>query len=130
MAKILIMEDDEFQAEALQMFMEDMGHSAEICHTARDALSILQLNSFDLLLTDLLVIGPDEKGGGITLIKEVRGSGYERLRTLPIIAITGSGKMISPKLLGENAEFVGANKVILKPVNFGELRSAIDMVLS
>lgn len=130
MAKILIMEDDEFQAEALQVLMEDLGHEAEICHSAREALSLLTFRSFDLLLTDLLVLGEDEKGGGVTLIKEIRESNFERLRSLPVIAITGSGKLISPKLLSQQAEFVGANSVIMKPVNLDKLRTTVAEILA
>lgn len=123
------MEDDEFQAEVLEGFMGDFGHEASVTYSASEALEILQFNAFDLLLTDLLVLGPDEKGGGITLIKEVRGSAFARLRSLPIIAITGSGKMISPELLGENAQFVGANQVLMKPVSFEMLRASVEKAL-
>ena len=130
MAKILIMEDDEFQAEVLQVLMEDLGHQAESCHSAQDALSLLTYNSFDLLLTDLIVLGADEKGGGVTLIKEVRESKFARLRSLPIIAITGSGKIISPELLSQQAEFVGANEVIMKPVDIHKLRATVNQLLA
>jgi len=130
MAKILIMEDDEFQAEVLQVLMEDLGHQAESCHSAREALSLLTFNSFDLLLTDLIVLGVDEKGGGVTLIKEIRESKFARLRSLPIIAITGSGRIISPELLSQQAEFVGANRVILKPVDLQKLRTTVGELLA
>lgn len=130
MARILIMEDDEFQADALQAFMEDLGHEAEVSHSAREAYQILCARSFDILLTDLLVANPDEKGGGITLIKDIRGSGIPRLQILPIIAITGSSKLISPQLLGENAEFAGANRILMKPVNISDLNSTIQDVLN
>lgn len=129
MAKILIMEDDEFQAEALQFLLEDLGHQAEICYSAKAALSKLQVRKYDLLITDLLVVAQDEKGGGITLIKEVRGSQFPFLRSMPIIAITGSGKLISPELLGESADIVGANHVMMKPIEMLDLRRSIDKVL-
>ncbi len=130
MPKILIMEDDEFQAEALQFILEDLGHQVEICHSAKDALVKLQVSKFDILITDLLVMGQDDNSGGITLIKEIRSSKFPFVRSMPIIAITGSGKLISPEILGESAEIVGANHVLLKPVNMLDLRRAIDTVIA
>jgi DNA-binding NtrC family response regulator len=77
MAHILLVEDDEDQAQLFTQVLEMAGNAVTTAGTADDALATLPSAPFALLLADWDL--PDTKGD--TLIAAVRGS-YPTLRTV------------------------------------------------
>ena len=81
--KVLICEDDADVAYILANLLEHEGLSADIAATAASARTLLEKNSYHLLLLDLIL--PD--GNGLELVRALRKS--EDTRKLPIIVISG-----------------------------------------
>ena len=57
LANILVCEDDEVQREIIRDILTESGYAVEAAASAEDALSALDAESFDLLLTDLRMPG-------------------------------------------------------------------------
>ena len=87
--------------------------------SASQALQLLRMNEFDLLVSDYQMPGMD----GITLVKELRAEGNE----IPFILLTGQGReevfvealakgadICLPKIAEPDAQFIELKKAILK----------------
>lgn len=136
MAKILIMEDDESQSFLLSDALETRGHRVVLSASASEALTQLESQKFDLLITDLFVRDGEAPipDGGILLIGRVRAPGklakYEWMTTMPILAI--SGKSQSPGLndILVTAQTIGADRSLMKPVGLPTLFAVVDELLA
>ncbi len=112
-ARILIVEDDQAHAEALRIALETEGYAVESAETVDGALDRLRARSFDLVLTDLRLGGPD----GIDLLREAR-----RVEPgLSVFLITGHGSVET----AVRAMREGAADYLTKPVNIVELRTRV-----
>jgi len=136
MAKLLLMEDDEVQADMLSVGLIDAGHSVKVSYNGNEAWLHLCAQPFDLLITDMLVpvTRSAEGGGGFLLVNRIRRTRWEELhpdnREIPIITISGAGqKMLGQDLL-ESAISSGADSALRKPIRFEDLLSEIDRLLS
>ena len=112
MAKILIAEDDRVSQKLAAGLVENEGHAAFISPNGRHAYEALKANSFDLLLTDIMMPEMD----GRQLILALRGDAA--LRRMPVIimsAVVG---------VGEIAELLktGATFFLAKPLSAEDLR--------
>lgn len=112
MAKILIAEDDRVSQKLAAGLVENEGHAAFISPNGRHAYEALKANSFDLLLTDIMMPEMD----GRQLILALRGDAA--LRRMPVIimsAVVG---------VGEIAELLktGATFFLAKPLSAVDLR--------
>lgn len=87
------------------------------------AWSALEADTADLLLLDL-VIG--DVGGGLGLLRRVRGSDNAALRQLPIIVLSGYTEQEAVL----SARDAGANEFLAKPVSPAGLYSRIAAVLT
>ncbi|HBE95469.1 MAG TPA: response regulator [Desulfovibrio sp.] len=112
MAKILIAEDDRISQKFAAGLVENEGHTAFVSPNGRHAYEALKVNSFDLLLTDIMMPEMD----GRQLILALRGDAA--LRRMPVIimsAVVG---------VGEIAELLktGATFFLAKPLSAEDLR--------
>jgi DNA-binding response OmpR family regulator len=87
----------------------------------RQALSVLEEHTVDLLITDIIM--PEKEG--IELITTVRVDQPK----LPIIAISGGGQ-VDPDQYLELARMLGANRVLGKPFDIDELLEACRQLTS
>jgi DNA-binding NtrC family response regulator len=55
--KILIVDDEPALAELVRAWAKEAGHTAVIANSADDALTLLAVRGFDVLLTDILMPG-------------------------------------------------------------------------
>lgn len=120
MARILIVEDDESNAELAALICSEAGHEFEIAVDGTAALMrLLGHEPFDLVLLDVLMPHID----GITVAMTLRRS--PEFEHLPLIGVTAvSGGRDTSKLLA-----AGMNVVITKPYKRETLLKAIDTVL-
>ncbi|MEM9584194.1 MAG: response regulator [Pseudomonadota bacterium] len=132
MAHILLMEDDEPLAEVIAELIARHAHTVETCTCATEARDLLSKQQFDLLITDILVYQANRPvpDGGISLITWLRGpTSHLRdnwMRELPIIAISGAGHRAGmPDVLSVSKD-LGADIIIQKPAQPGELLQAIS----
>jgi serine/threonine protein kinase len=118
MAKILLIEDDEGYANILLALLEDdLQHQVQHVDCGLDALTILRMSEFDLIVTDWGL--PDMEGP--ELCKQYRKAGG---RT-PILMLTGRGE-ISNKEEGFES---GVDDYVTKPCDLKEFALRVKALL-
>jgi PAS domain S-box-containing protein len=114
---ILLVEDHEDTADVMSRLLRDKGYSVQTCATVAEALKMIRLREFNLVLSDIGL--PD--GTGIDLIREIR-----QHSTTPAIALTGFGKDQDIARYKE----AGFDAHLTKPVNFQKLEMVINQFFS
>lgn len=109
MAKILLVEDDKDLNKTVEIFLKSEGFDVECCFNGIEALSLLQNNLFDLVITDIMMPNLD----GFGLAEKIR----ENSKQLPIIFMTAKDDKLS-KQLGFKLEI---DDYITKPFDMDEL---------
>ncbi len=96
---LLYVDDEPALLEVTRLFLEKTGgFSVFICNNAYDALKILRLESFDVIISDYEMPGCD----GISFLKHLRKTGNET----PFIIFTGKGREeVVIEALNEGADF-------------------------
>lgn len=107
--KLLIAEDEEITLKHLKYALEKEGYTVVGVSNGIDALSTLENETFDILLTDIKMPGMD----GITLLAKVK----ENHPHIEVIVITGFGSIES----AVHAMQRGASDYVTKPFNLDEL---------
>lgn len=129
MAKLLVLEDDIAFGFRLKRELIDAEHEVELYSAASDAIEELCQTQYDLLITDI-IIRQDNRSvpdGGIKLVAWVRRNA--NMRTIPIIAMTGTHKFPGMKSILSTIEQVGANASLEKPFHMDDLLAMIDRLL-
>jgi len=116
-ARILIVEDDRPQADAMSEALERLGHHCVVVTEPRRGLALLQDNGFDLILTDLVMHEVD----GMQVLREAKHNDP----TTEVIVVTGHGSIETA--VASMRE--GAADYITKPLNLGELRDRVAKAL-
>ncbi len=109
---ILLAEDNEFHAAALEAALRRMGHSVHRTGSRAEALDRLYYHAYDLVITDLRMPGVTSLEGWVADIR-----GYHRGR---LIICSG---VVEP--LGEIARQFGA-LLLPKPYTLAQLQSALE----
>lgn len=114
--KIFLLEDEIMLNESIEEYLEAIGHQVESCIDGKEAIDILQEQSFDLLILDINVPGID----GLTLL--------ERLHTLKIHtpAIYISALVDIEDI--SRAYDLGCYDYLKKPFHLKELSLRIDKI--
>ena len=114
---ILVIDDDTRLRGLLQKYLSNNDFEVSEAANAEEALSLIQLFSFDLLVMDLMMPGKD----GYTLTKQLRETDYDT----PILMLTAMGD-IDNRITGlEN----GADDYLTKPFEPKELLLRIHNIL-
>ena len=119
MAKILVVEDDVVTQKLVVAILEQQGHYAFVSPNGRHALETLQVNKFDLMVTDVMMPELD----GRALIEAVRN--IPRLTGMPIIIISAVIKSSEVMDLLEQ----GATYFIAKPLEKEDLLEYVNLSL-
>ncbi len=114
---ILIVEDEEKVATFIKKGLQTQNFIADIAGTGRDALNLLNENTYDLVILDIGL--PDMSG--IEICKIIR----ETNSKIPILMLTALGS-VSDKLSGFE---VGTDDYLIKPFDFMELLVRIKALL-
>jgi len=113
MANILVVEDDRHISELVKRNLALVGHTCTCCYDGLSGLEILQNQTFDLILLDVMLPGVS----GFDFITQVSGT--------PIIFVTAKGEL-EDRLQGLS---LGAEDYIVKPFEMLELIARINVVL-
>ena len=116
MKRIFLVEDDKEIAKNLSLLLRSEGFSVAHASTQKEAVAMLDGNSFDLALVDILL--PD--GNGFAVCTEIKQS-----HDIPVIFLTASGDEASV-VTGLN---IGADDYITKPFRPRELVARIKAAL-
>lgn len=115
---ILIIDDDPAFCLMLATFLEKQGFGAGKVYSAKESLTELKKNSYDLVLTDLRL--PDLSG--IDVLKEIKNQYPET----PVILMTGYGEIKT----AVQAIKLGAYEYVSKPVNPDEILMMVNSALA
>ncbi|HEY9712482.1 MAG TPA: response regulator transcription factor [Chroococcales cyanobacterium] len=117
MAKILVVEDEKALAETVVHVLRDEHHVVELALSGDDALDMLRVNHYDLILLDLNLPDTD----GLAICKSIR------LRKKPVSIIMVTGRTtIDEKEIGLD---MGADDYLTKPFHMKELLARVRAIL-
>ena len=122
MARILIVDDEHYCLEMLELLLSAHGHTVAMADSGDAALLYMRQNwhMIDMVLLDIMMPGKT----GIDVLKEMRC--IPELRGLKVIIQSGT----SNQSYFKSAEKMGAAGCIIKPYKMKELTSIIDQTLS
>ncbi|MBI4327479.1 MAG: response regulator [Chloroflexi bacterium] len=119
MKHILVIDDEEPICRLFSGFFRRRGYQVSTAGTAEEALTVLKLNSVDLVLLDLGL--PDLDGLDLLTILKID------YPDLPVVMM--SGQIIDKEFLREMAQRKGAGYVN-KPVNLNHLLREVQWTIS
>lgn len=126
MANILLIDDDDILRDTVLQMLELDGHHVTDAADGAQGLRLFQANAgrggFDLVITDVLMPGVD----GSRVIVELRRTHPD----LPIIAISGGRRVLSPQFNLETAALAGASCQLAKPFTRHDLQSALTRAMA
>lgn len=117
---ILVVEDNQLNQEVATAFLEDWGCKVSLAGDGAQALHLVQENAYDLVLMDMQMPLMD----GLEATRAIRA--IERLRTLPIVAMTANAMLADRERCLE----AGMNDHIAKPIDPELLLEVIRQQLS
>ena len=116
MANILVVEDDRHISELVKRNLTLVGHICTCVYDGLSGLDILEKQSFDLILLDVML----PKMDGFEVCQQVR-----EFSDVPIIMLTAKGDDMD-KILGLD---YGADDYITKPFNILEVKARIKAIM-
>jgi two-component system cell cycle response regulator CpdR len=115
--RILVVDDEPMVGRALKMMLEHDGHSVQMVGSGAEALSLLELESFDVVFTDYSM--PEMRGDKLAITVK------ERLPNQPVVMITAHADMLK----SSGNPLTGVDFLISKPFSLAELREAVACAL-
>ena len=119
--RILIIDDDVLMRLALAKILLSAGYDVEQAGDGDEGLRLQRSQSFDLIITDLIM--PDKEG--IQIIRELR----KEDSAIRIIAMSAGGRGGATDYL-KWARLMGAKQCLSKPIKREELLDAVTSVLA
>lgn len=116
--KVLIVDDEKYILELLQVNLESNGYDVTICDRGDEVISICETIMPDIILLDLMLPGID----GLEICKRIRN--HSKLSKIVIIMITARGEEID-RVLGLE---LGADDYISKPFSVREILARIKAI--
>jgi two-component system response regulator HydG len=112
--RVLVVDDDEPHAQAVAESLERVGYECTVAAGGRDALRKIEAESFDIVLTDLMMDGV----GGM----EVLAAAKRELPDSEVVILTGHSTIKT----AVQAMQAGAATYLTKPLDINELRAVVD----
>lgn len=117
MFKILVLEDDNDLNQTVCSFLNQSGYEAAGCLNVDDAYDAMYNNTFDLIVSDIMMPGID----GYEFAKTVR----EQDENIPILFMTARDDFASK----QRGYRIGIGDYMIKPIDFDELFLRIGALL-
>ena len=111
--RILIVEDERALCDTIARSLRNLAYSVDCCHDGQEALDLLGVEFFDLVVLDLNLPHVD----GMTVLRELRKTDCET----KVLILSARGE-VSDKVAGLDA---GANDYLTKPFHLDELAARI-----
>ena len=116
-ARILVVDDEAHVRSMIGATLERQGYDVQMASSGREAYETLELNSFDLVLTDIVM----QDGNGIVLLERVRAQQPH----LPVVMVTA----IHDISVAIDSMRRGAYDYLLKPFEREHLVSTVQRAL-
>ncbi len=117
--RILMVEDDKHISKLLRYNLEKAGFNCDAVVTGEDALEVLDRQSFDLIILDIMLPGMD----GFQTCRHIKQD--KKLSGIPIIMLTAKGEEVD-KVVGFE---LGADDYVVKPFSPRELILRVKAIL-
>ena len=114
-ADILIVEDDQAHAEAIKEGLGRLGHRCGVVHDGGAAIARIASQPFDVIVTDLMLGGPED---GLAVLAAAR----EHSPATKVILVTAHSSVETCRLALQQ----GAFDYIEKPLDLDELRTVVS----
>ena len=85
--RVIAIDDDQLQLAVMKEMLERNGVDCITCSTAKDVVKAMREKDYDLLLSDIQMIG----ASGFELLDLLRNSTVGNSRTIPVVAMTARG---------------------------------------
>ncbi|HTS75637.1 MAG TPA: response regulator transcription factor [Bryobacteraceae bacterium] len=115
--QILVVEDEQKMARALREGLEADGYSVRVAHTGEEGFYLINSQSFDLAILDVMLPGHD----GFEILATLRRRGIET----PVLLLT-SRDSVEDRVRGLD---LGADDYLVKPFAFSELLARVRVLL-
>jgi putative nucleotidyltransferase with HDIG domain len=116
-ARILVVDDENHVRSMIGATLERRGYDVQLSSSGRHALEILEHNTFDLVLTDIVM----QDGNGIFLLDSIRG----KLPNVPVVMVSA----IHDISVAIDSMRRGAYDYLLKPFEREHLVATVDRAL-
>ena len=111
--RILVVEDERALCDAIARSLRNLAYSVDCCHDGQQALDLLDVETFDLVVLDLNLPRVD----GMTVLRQLRKTDCET----KVLVLSARGE-VADKVAGLDA---GANDYLTKPFASQELLARI-----
>jgi DNA-binding NarL/FixJ family response regulator len=118
-AQLLLVDDEPGLREAVKDYLQESGFSVQVASNAREGWELVQQNTPDLVISDIMMPQVD----GYQFLKQLRED--PRFRSLPVIFLTAKG-MTTDRIQGYQA---GVDAYIPKPFDPDELVAVVENLL-
>jgi DNA-binding NtrC family response regulator len=119
---ILVADDEDSIRSLLEHFLSSAGHTVVVAANAREACAAMAKQTFNLVITDVLM--PD--GDGLDLITELR----KNQPAARILAMSGGGRYLEGSDYLKLAKGLGAHSAMMKPFTWQQLKQGIERALT
>jgi two-component system nitrogen regulation response regulator NtrX len=116
-AHLLIIDDEANTLASLSRAFRLAGHEATVCDNAAKALELAKTQSFDLILSDVVMPGKD----GLTLLEELKQQGV----MAPVVMMSGQAHIE----MAVRATRLGAIDFLEKPISSDKLMLTVENAL-
>jgi DNA-binding NtrC family response regulator len=116
-AHLLLVDDDPNTLASLSRAFRLAGHEATVCDNAARALELIRTESFDVILSDVVMPGKS----GVELLEDLRKSGVKT----PIVLISGQANIE----MAVKATKLGALDFLEKPISTDKLLVTVENAL-
>lgn len=114
---ILIVDDSDDIRSMLTGWLEGAGAKVIGCEDGKEAISQLERDDFDLVITDILMPNED----GVSVIRALK----QGKRPIPVLAISGGGARHSSHWLLKISQALGVDAVLHKPFEPDEFLTTV-----
>jgi DNA-binding response OmpR family regulator len=118
--KILAVDDDSSICELYETGLPPLGYEVSCAYSGKQAKAFLEKETPDLILMDIMM--PDQDG--ISLTREILSN--PKTAHVPVLIISG----LSDAATLNDALLFGAADYLVKPLDFGVLKTKIERLLS
>src|SRR6184192_3824852 len=115
--RLLLVEDDARIARFVAKGLREQAYAVDVATTGEEALYQAAVNTYDLVILDVMIPAPD----GFAVCRELRKSGQR----MPVLMLTARDA-VEDRIAGLDS---GADDYLAKPYDFGELLARLRAVI-
>src|SRR4030088_1459793 len=115
--RLLLVEDDPHIARLVAKGLREQSYAVDVATTGEDALYQVDINTYDLILLDVMIPAPD----GFQVCRKIRASG----KRMPILMLTARDA-VDDRITGLDH---GADDYLTKPFEFRELLARLRALM-